>query len=65
MAKKKQKKPQKKKSRADAAGGLVFVGCLFIGTGLGIYYGRPDVGSLLGLGVGFLAYGVMRSKMKD
>jgi hypothetical protein len=32
----------------------VFLGGLFIGLGLGLLYGRPDVGVLIGLGIGFL-----------
>jgi len=35
--------------------GFLFPAGLFIGLGIGLYYGRPDVGVLIGLGVGFLA----------
>ena len=41
-----------KKSKME--GVLVAAGCL-IGVGLGLLYGRPDVGVLVGLGVGFVA----------
>jgi hypothetical protein len=38
----------------DSDMGLVFVGPFLIFLGLGMAYGRPDVGALIGLGVGFL-----------
>jgi hypothetical protein len=53
----------KKESKSDSAGGLVFVGCLMVGIGMGLFYGRPDVGSLLGLGVGFILFGIIKAKM--
>ena len=58
------KKPKKEESKSDAAGGLVFVGSLMIGIGLGLYYGNPAVGTMLGLGVGFLLYGIIKALMK-
>ena len=42
--------------------GLVFVACMFIGAGLGLIFGRPDVGGALGMGVGFLLMGLIRVK---
>jgi hypothetical protein len=56
---------KKEKSRADSAGGLVFVGCLMAGIGIGLYYGRPDVGTMVGLGVGFIVFGLIKIFMKD
>ena len=35
------------KSKADAAGGMVFIGSLMIGIGLGTYYGQTAVGALV------------------
>lgn len=35
--------------------GLLFVGCMFIGAGLGLLVNRPDVGGALGMGIGFIA----------
>ena len=57
-------KKKEKKSKADSAGGLVFVGCLMAGIGIGLYYGRPDVGTMIGLGVGFISFGLMKAFMK-
>jgi len=42
--------------------GLVFVACMFIGAGIGLLFGRPDVGGAIGMGVGFLLMGVLRVK---
>jgi uncharacterized membrane protein len=53
-------KEEKKKS--DTAGGLVFVGPLLIG--LGIYYNQTAVGVLVGLGVGFILFGLVKALMK-
>lgn len=33
---------------------LLFIGVMFIGTGLGELMGRADVGAILGMGVGFI-----------
>ncbi len=53
------------KSRSDNAGGLLFVGPLMIGIGLGIYFGNAAVGVLVGLGVGFILFGLVKAFMKD
>ena len=52
------------KSKSDIAGGLVFVGPLMIGIGLGIYYNQTAVGVLVGLGVGFILFGLIKAFMK-
>ena len=54
----------KEKSRSDTVGGLVFVGPFLIGLGLGIYFGNTAVGALVGLGVGFILFGVVKAFMK-
>ena len=52
------------KSKSDTVGGLVFVGPLMIGLGLGIYYSQTAVGLLIGLGVGFIFFGLVKAFMK-
>jgi hypothetical protein len=52
------------KSKSDTVGGLVFVGPLMIGIGLGIYYNLTAVGVLVGLGVGFILFGLVKAIMK-
>ncbi len=42
------------KKKKDNAGDYLFVGPLFIGLGLGLYFEQTAVGVLIGLGVGFL-----------
>jgi uncharacterized membrane protein len=54
----------KNKSKSDTVGGLVFVGPLMIGLGLGIYYTQTAVGLLVGLGVGFILFGLVKAIMK-
>jgi len=55
---------KKNKSKADTVGGFVFVGPLMIGIGLGIYYEQTAVGVLVGLGVGFILFGLVKALMK-
>ena len=52
------------KSKSDTVGGLVFVGPLMIGIGLGIYYNQTAVGVLVGLGAGFILFGLIKAIMK-
>jgi len=40
--------------------GLIFVALMFIGAGIGLLFGRPDVGGAIGMGIGFLAMALMR-----
>jgi len=56
---------KKESSKADTVGGLVFVGPLMIGIGLGIYYGITAVGVMVGLGVGFILFGLVKAFMKE
>ncbi len=42
--------------------GLAFVACMFIGAGIGLLFGRPDVGGCVGMGVGFFLMGFIRVK---
>jgi hypothetical protein len=55
---------KKEKSKSDTVGGLVFVGPIMIGLDLGIYYNQTAVGVLVGLGVGFILFGLIKALMK-
>ncbi|MFC1640727.1 hypothetical protein ACFL2D_01610 [Patescibacteria group bacterium] len=56
---------KKDKSKVDMAGGLVFVGSLMIGLGVGIYFNHTAAGTLIGLGVGFVLFGLIRAFVKE
>jgi hypothetical protein len=53
------------KSKSDTVGGLVFVGPLLIGIGIGIYFNQTAVGVLVGLGVSFILFGLVKALMKE
>jgi len=55
---------RKEKSKSDIVGGYVFVGPLMIGIGIGIYFNQTAVGALVGLGTGFILFGLVKAFMK-
>jgi hypothetical protein len=57
-------KKDKSMEKAYTAGGLVFVGAIMTGIGLGIYYGITSVGTLVGIGIGFVLFGLVVALMK-
>ncbi len=48
-----------KQKSGSQIGGIVFVGCMFIGAGIGMMLGKVQVGGAMGMGVGFLAMGAI------
>jgi hypothetical protein len=42
--------------------GIIFIGFMLIGIGIGKYFDNTTVGTLVGLGVGFLASAIYRSR---
>ncbi len=38
----------------------IFVGCMFMGMGLGVIFGNVGAGTLIGMGVGFMLSSVIR-----
>ena len=51
-----------KKEERSNLGWYVFIGCMFIGMGVGKVFDHTDTGILIGMGVGFIAYAILSYK---
>jgi hypothetical protein len=51
---------KKFKKKDEDIPGIAFVGCLFIGLGLGMFYGNVAIGALIGLGAGFIVMALLK-----
>ena len=49
----------KGKKSSSGIGGVIFVGCMFLGGGLGMWLGNVAVGGAIGMGVGFISMGLV------
>ena len=54
--------PEEKKY--GALRGLLFPASMFFGLGIGLAFGNPGVGVLIGMGAGFLLMGLVRTKVE-
>lgn len=45
--------------------GLIFVGCMFIGLGLGFYFNMIPIGLFIGMGVGFIGMGIVYAILRQ
>ena len=52
-------------NKGSKVGGLLFVGCMFIGAGIGMLYDNVKVGGAIGMGVGFIAMAIAYLTVKD
>jgi uncharacterized membrane protein HdeD (DUF308 family) len=61
---KKEEKEERKEEvrRVWMFAGLVFVACIFFGPGVGLFFGRPDIGACIGMGIGLLSVGLIQLK---
>lgn len=51
---------QKEKVKAARrVGGLLFVGCMFLGMAGGWYFGKMNIGLFAGMGIGFIMMAVV------
>lgn len=41
-------------------GGIAFVGCMFLGAGIGMLLGNVAAGGAIGMGAGFIAMALFR-----
>jgi hypothetical protein len=51
-----------KKSQSYTASGTAFIGCILVGTGLGMAFDSTGVGAVIGTGVGFVVMSIMRAR---
>ncbi len=47
------------------ASGWVFIGCMFIGIAAGIYFNMTAIGTLAGMGIGFIARAIINSNTEN
>ncbi|WP_300566416.1 hypothetical protein [Flavobacterium sp.] len=50
-------------NNSNKIAGTLFIGCMFIGLGLGTYFDKTSVGILVGMGVGFIASALAKAKI--
>ena len=50
-------KMEVKKISGTKIGGVVFLGCLFLGGGIGMLFNAEEIGGAIGMGVGSIAMG--------
>ncbi len=49
----------------STVGGVVFVGCMFVGIGSGMYFNQLVVGLITGMGGGFILMGLTWALVKS
>jgi hypothetical protein len=49
----------------DALSWSLFIGCMFIGMGIGELFNQAGVGMFIGMGVGYIAEAIIESNKKE
>jgi len=50
---------EEKTKSGSSIGGVVFIGCMFVGIGFGFIYNAVHIGAVIGMGVGFISMGAV------
>ncbi len=45
--------------------GKLFIGCMFAGIGIGMFFGETGAGTMVGMGVGFIADSIFSKKKNN
>ncbi len=53
------------KERNETLSWAIFIGSMFIGMGIGSIYDQAGVGTLIGMGVGYIAEGIIEARAKS
>jgi len=49
-----------RKEKTKKATGLIFVGCMFVGMGIGYLFGQFMAGMYIGMGLGFITMAIVK-----
>lgn len=53
------------KERNEILSWAAFLGCMFIGMGIGMIFDQAGVGMIIGMGAGYLAEGIIEGMKKS
>jgi hypothetical protein len=53
---------QNQNKEVNKVAGMIFVGFMFVGIAAGMFFGKVPIGTLAGMGAGFIASAIYRSE---